>query len=403
MQQLFLSDRFLPHRGSSRGYYYEVCRRLGIPMITSPEQGSQHFDSQQEFPIFRHVGIRSDEMGPIRASNPWGHLLVNYIPPLISMTWWTFLHTLKMKPHVIHAGGFQFAGCAALLMQKCFRIPYLLYAHGEDIQACKDTRLLGAYMRWVFRHATRVIASSEYTCNLLFEAGIAHQKIQIVPPGIHERFLNPPQGADRLRQQYDLMGKPVLLSVGRLTERKGHKLILNILPQLLKQHPKLQYVIVGTGECYKILRKQIDQLGLSEHVVFTGRVDDDELHAWYHVCDVFVLGNRALQNDIEGFGMVFLEAGAAGKPVVGGRSGGGVEAVQDGVTGYLTDPENAEDLTEKLNQLLHNASLRERMGKAGQQWARFFLWSHRVKQIESVASQLIQEVRQHQVEEASGL
>ncbi len=384
MKQLLITDRFLPHRGGSRVYYHEICHRLGIPALTSPEKKSSEFDTKQSFRIIRRWGIRSDYTGIFQPGNPILNILLNYLPPLVCMLFWSLLYTITMKPRIIHAGGFQFAGFSALVIRKIFSVPYLVYTHGEEILAVKQSRYLSRYLKWILKNSSQIIANSEYTKTLLLSLGIKNNTITIVNPGVNEKFFIYPESIEQVRNKYQLDKKLVLLSVGRLTKRKGHIQILNILPKLIPLFPELKYVIAGTGEEYQALKNYVEGQQLESHVVFTGNVNSDELRSLYHLSDLFVLANRSLNFDIEGFGMVFLEAGAAGKMVIGGRSGGAVEAVQHCLTGFLVDIENPLELMIRLQQSLGNRSLRDNLGTAGRTWAKLFLWSRQIEKITAV-------------------
>jgi phosphatidylinositol alpha-1,6-mannosyltransferase len=164
-------------------------------------------------------------------------------------------------------------------------------------------------------------------------------------------------------------GDPVLLTVGRLDCRKGHDMVVAALPLLLKEFPALRYVIVGEGPEREKLAELAREKGVAERVLFAGFQPDERLAAYYRACDVFIMHNRALENDVEGFGLVFLEANACGKPVVGGRSGGAVEAVVHGVTGFLVEPNDAQGLVQTLRKLLGDSALRREMGMAGRRRA----------------------------------
>lgn len=388
LQQLFVTDRFLPHLGGSRVYYYEVARRLEIPVLTGREKGSSQFDPHQDFPIIRGRGIRPEYLGRYHPGNHYLNLLLNYITPGIIMLLRTLFCVLRYRPRVIHAGGFLFAGFCGLVVKKCFNIPYVVYAHGEELHSQKNSRKIGRYLRWIFHRADAVIASSKFTRQQLLSIKVAKERIHLVKPGVHEDFFQGPDNTGRVKKKYGLEGKLVLLSVGRLTRRKGHKQVIKALPRLLPRYPHLCFVIAGTGEEEQALKTLAREMKLDRQVIFTGRVDHGEILALYHLCDIFILANRVLENDIEGFGMVFIEAGAAGKPVIGGNSGGAVEAIQDGTTGYVVDTENIKEISGRLLGLLRDKDLRERLGRNGRLRARSFSWPVQVEKIAAVVREI---------------
>jgi phosphatidylinositol alpha-1,6-mannosyltransferase len=146
--------------------------------------------------------------------------------------------------------------------------------------------------------------------------------------------------------------------------------------------PSLHYLVVGDGDERGRLEALADALGVTDCVRFVGEVADQELAQYFAACDVFVLPNRVEAGDFEGFGIVFLEAAASGKPVVGGASGGVVEAVDDGRTGLLVDAEDPSAVQSALERLLSSPDLRDRFGRAGRVWATRFSWESAAAKVE---------------------
>ena len=185
------------------------------------------------------------------------------------------------------------------------------------------------------------------------------------------------------------LGPPRLLTVGRLMKRKGHDRVLQALPELLKEFPDLRYQVAGVGAYESVLRGIVQCNGLQAHVTFLGKVPDRDLPHLLQETTVFVHPNRTTEeDDVEGFGIVFLEAAACGVPVVGGRSGGVPDAVSDGHNGLLVDDDPAE-LLEALRRLLRDPNLRQQMGSAGISWARRFTWGKAAQQIWDCAAQCL--------------
>jgi phosphatidylinositol alpha-1,6-mannosyltransferase len=159
----------------------------------------------------------------------------------------------------------------------------------------------------------------------------------------------------------------VILTVGNLVERKGHDMVIRSLPAVCQRVPEATYLIVGTGPFKERLDELAAELGVRDRVIFAGRVPDDELPDLYAMCDVFAMPSRTLlaSHDVEGFGLVYLEAGACAKPVVAGRSGGIEDAVVDGFTGLVVDPSDVRDIGQALIRLLTDSELRGRLGQQG--------------------------------------
>ena len=178
----------------------------------------------------------------------------------------------------------------------------------------------------------------------------------------------------------------MLLTVARLVPRKGHKVSIAAFAKICGEIPSAHYLIVGTGPEEEKLRAMVKEAGIENRVTFAGFVSGEDLPDIYNVCDVMLMANRQEENgDVEGFGIVFLEANAAGKPVIGGRSGGAVEAVVDGVTGFLVNPDDADELAGILRRLFLDRTLREALGEAGANRVRSdFNWSTRAERLKQI-------------------
>jgi phosphatidylinositol alpha-1,6-mannosyltransferase len=163
-----------------------------------------------------------------------------------------------------------------------------------------------------------------------------------------------------------LEGKRIILSVGRLIPRKGHLALIHALPRVLERVPDACLVIVGRGPMMSACSRAAQDLKVREHVRLPGRLPDVEVDALYQLCDVFALpAGEGEGGHVEGFGLVFCEAHAHGKPVIAGSSGGVPEAVLDGETGILIEPDDVEALADALIQVLRDPELARRLGEAG--------------------------------------
>lgn len=183
------------------------------------------------------------------------------------------------------------------------------------------------------------------------------------------------------------MGKKVLLTCGRLVERKGHDKMLEALPRVLEEVPGLVYLIVGDGPQRKRLEDLAARFGITDHVLFAGMVNNEMLSEYYNLCDVFAMPNRAVGSfgtdtySVEGFGMVFLEAAACGKPVIGGDSGGAVYAVDRDVNGFLVQPEDVGQIAEKVIALFTDKELYEKFSRNGLEHVKKFTWERSVEKL----------------------
>ncbi|MCP4546407.1 MAG: glycosyltransferase family 4 protein [bacterium] len=369
MKTLLLADRYLPHRGGSRRYYHEVARRLpGVTVLTGHQPGERAFDRQAGLRIVRRRGIRPNyAVDAGRLANPLLNVLLAYLPGMAAMVFWTALEMIRNRPGVIHAGGYAFAGLAARLLGPLFRIPYLVYAHGEDISSTLRRRFFRGYMFWILRGADRVVANCEHSASLVARCGVDPDRIVVGYPGVDiERFADV---ASRPPMEIPRNMGPVLLSVGRLVPHKGQATVIRSLPRLLKRWPNLIYFVVGEGAEMARLRTLVDKLRLQKNVHLMGGVDDASLGRLYAATDLFVQPNGEVNGSLEGYGMVYLEANLAGLAVIGGRSGGVPEAVIDNETGLLVPPFEPDALAEAVNRLLEDDGLRARLARAGRKLA----------------------------------
>jgi phosphatidylinositol alpha-1,6-mannosyltransferase len=239
-------------------------------------------------------------------------------------------------------------------------LPFDVFCHGMDLLEPARSGQYRYLMRRTLRKAGRILANSKYTANLALEAGAPKQRITIVHPAVDSnRFVPRPKAA----------APPILLSVGRIVERKGFDMVIRALPEVLRKFPDLKYVCVGEGPEIARLRLLADSKGVSTSVNWVSGLNDDQLLSHYQSADVFAMPSRLVTRggSVEGFGIVFLEASACEVPVIGGNSGGIPDAIIEGATGYIVDPGNVEQLASRIIELLSDPGLRQRMGRAGRQ------------------------------------
>jgi phosphatidyl-myo-inositol dimannoside synthase len=199
-------------------------------------------------------------------------------------------------------------------------------------------------------------------------------RLEVLHPGVDTQGFQP---APRDRASRAVLGwgeRPVVLTVARLQERKGHDRMLEALPAIVARQPDLVWAVVGDGAFRSALEARAAALGVADNVRFHGAVDDPLLTLAYQQCDLFVLPNREVEGDFEGFGMVLLEAQACGRAVVAGASGGTAEAMRDGETGRLVDAADPAAIAAVVGELLAQPERRRAMGERGREWATRFDW-----------------------------
>ena len=231
-----------------------------------------------------------------------------------------------------------------------------VYIHGEEITATDNYDPDGMRRRRGLEAASLIIVVSQFTteavCRLM--DGINLTTVKLIENGVDSvRFAPAPRRTD-LKSWYGLEGKFVFLSVCRLLEKKGVDQAMRAFASLYGQASSCCFLIVGFGPFADTLVRLAGELSISDQVIFAGDVTDDELAAHFHLADVFVMPNRALSDgDTEGFGLVFLEANAAGLPVIAGQDGGSVDAVKHGLNGLVVDGRSVEAIADAM-RLLHD-------------------------------------------------
>ncbi|MEU0288556.1 glycosyltransferase family 4 protein [Streptomyces sp. NPDC006147] len=191
-----------------------------------------------------------------------------------------------------------------------------------------------------------------------------------LPPGVDEKTFHPGSGGDEVRARLGLAGRPVVVCVSRLVPRKGQDTLIRAMPAILAAEPDAVLLIVGGGPYEKDLRRLVADTGVAASVRFTGSVPWSELPAHYGAGDVFAMPCRTRRGglDVEGLGIVYLEASATGLPVVAGDSGGAPDAVLDGETGWVVRGGSADETAERVITLLGDEELRRAMGRRGREW-----------------------------------
>jgi phosphatidylinositol alpha-1,6-mannosyltransferase len=283
---------------------------------------------------------------------------------------------LREHPQVIQVST-AYDGYLALHLQHWVKLPFVVYAHGNEILDIAGA--FSAKPKLSLQRAARVLANSNFTAKLVEAAGVDPRRIVVLHPGCNIEHFRPDVDCSSIRQRLlpNRQRTRVILTVGNLVARKGYDMVLRALPQVLKDVPGTTYVIAGDGPKRNELEELAQQLEVRDHVVFAGQVGNEVLPQLYALADVFAMPSRArLQAcDVEGFGLVFLEASACGKPVVGGNCGGIPDAVENGITGWLVDPSDPDEIATRIAELLKNPAMASTFGKQGRERVvREFTW-----------------------------
>lgn len=374
---LVITNDFPPRPGGIQTFIYGLVQGFDpddVVVLTSKHTGWQEFDKQEKYPIFRHntqmllptkaVGDQAitiiKEFNCDRvlfgASAPLG-LLVNRLKN----------HGIKKTVAITHGHevGWAFTPGLKQTFQKIV----------------KDVDKLTYLTKFTFEQISEAISSDQL------------EKFEQLTPGIDINMFNPENKTNgqsqKIRERFRLGNKPVVVCVSRLMARKGQDTLIEVWPEVLKKVPDAHLLIVGGGSLKQSLHKKTFDNNVHTSVTITGAVDWKELPGFYAAGDVFAMPvrTRNLGFDVEGLGIVYLEASATGIPVIAGNSGGAPEAVIDGVTGFVLNPNNQMILAEKIIELLLNKELSNRLGKQGRSWIeKQWQWPSRHLQLKNLLS-----------------
>jgi phosphatidylinositol alpha-1,6-mannosyltransferase len=225
-------------------------------------------------------------------------------------------------------------------------------------------------LRRLLARSEAIICVSRFTADeAMLRFRLPAAKVTVIHPGVDPAIYHPAPSAPGFHERYGLGDGPVILTMARVIARKGHDVVVRALPAVLERHPAAVYVVCGKPfePFASRLKALVADMGLSAHVRFTGHVPAADVVEMYRACAVCVMPSRIIEKkgDTEGFGITFIEAGACGKPVIGGREAGVVDAIVDGETGLLVDPADPAAVADALNRILGDPGLARAMGEAG--------------------------------------
>lgn len=260
------------------------------------------------------------------------------------------------------------------LCSRIFKVPFISIIYAMEIKKTgHGFRKFITNIRLFFgiKRADYVITISNYTRNLILNV-FPSAKVIIIPPGINLEAVVKDEIIEKEKNnfinKYDLKNKRILLSICRLVERKGIDTSLQAFKLLKDQYPDLVYIIGGEGPYRKKLEELVCNLEIKNRVIFLGNISDDSKIALYKMADLFIMTPRELKDgDVEGFGIVYLEANLYGKAVIGSNSGGISDAIEHEVSGLLVDSVDFENVAHNIDKLLSDTDLLELLGVKGRQ------------------------------------
>jgi phosphatidyl-myo-inositol dimannoside synthase len=356
---LILVTHFPPHIGGSCTLFYNICKNMDpnkFIVLTHNEKDANEFDKQQKFKTYRTERLIYHENKSVLID------LITYYKS------YKCIKKLIKEENIKVVLSDNFANTFPLPFLK---IPFYTYCHGEEINS--ERGRLSEYIKsFILPKAKGLIAVSDYTSKLISKY---NKNIKTIYNAVELNKFYPSTISSKLKHDTKDI---TLLTVGRLEKRKNHEAVIRLMPKLIKINPSLKYIIIGNGS----IKQHLVNLAkdLKNNVLFIDNISNNELIDYYNLADIFVMPNITLKDgDTEGFGIVFLEANACGKPVIGGKYGGVTSAIKEGYNGYLVKDD--KELYNKLSLLITNASLRTKMSKNAIKWSSQFTYEKIVKQL----------------------
>lgn len=286
--------------------------------------------------------------------------------PLFRKTW-----PLAKETDLILAINIGYGGIIARLAKLFYKKRYAVFAYAYEFLKFRHTPMLRGLLRNVYCRAEITVAISRFTRRNLEDFGVPHDHISVILPGANLPALISEDAVQKIRMRFGLSNAKIILAVGRFIPRKGHITLVTALPEICEHCPNTHLVMVGRGPCREESLEKAQAMGIEGQVHCPGYLPDADLAALYQTCDVFALPTGEDEHgQVEGFGLVFTEAHAHGKPVVAGLSGGVADAIIDGETGILIKPGNPHALAQAIVSLLNDLHRARRMGEAGRKRVR---------------------------------
>ncbi len=373
MKKLIISLEYPPMVGGIASYVHQFSSELSsedVIALVPKQKGDVEFDKARDFKVVRRK---------------------LYFPPFIWPRWLRmFFQVLsivkKEKIDIIYLHHVLPIGYVAWLVKKVKKIPFVIFSHGTDIEYATHSSWKRKMLQLVTEEAEQVVFNSESLKRRLLKVlpGL-EDKSKVVYPCPEKMFYDPltEEEISKLNSQYALEGKKVMLSVARLDEGKGLTHLIRMLPKVVEKVPNLVWFVVGDGPKKNFLVKEIQKHSLQNVVRFVGNVPHEDIKKFYYLADLFVLLTHPDEGREEGLGLVFLEAAAAGLPVVAGKSGGVEEAVIDTQTGIIVDIYKGDEIVvNSIIEMLENEEYAKRLAENAKARVKAnFRWDSQLKAI----------------------
>ena len=374
---LLLSSEFPPGPGGIGTHAWQLARhltgrgwavRVVTPQAYVPAETRDAFNRRQPFAV---TTLPERDGGRL-----WGAARLRVLAGAISAA----------RPDVLVATGrralWLAAGASTL-----YRLPYVAIGHGTEFHS--DSAAARALTGRAIAGAAAVVAVSDYTAGLVRQAG-QPRRLAVIPNAADGERFRPGLDTAALRARWGLAGRRVLLTVGRVSERKAQDVVIRALPRVLAVCPDAVYVMAGLPEKRAEYQALAAELGVADAVRFTGLVDDAELPALYNLADLFVLvSRRAADGDVEGYGIVVQEAALCGLTAIVSQGCGLTEAIREGETGVSVPPDDPAATAAAILGLLTDDAARQSLSARARALAARATWADRATDYDALLRQII--------------
>ncbi len=374
MTDIFFSYDFFPKVGGAHLLLYKVAYYWPRSTIVLTSEVPERPRETSRFDAQKHGSIKQINRLPFKLSS-WGidknffrntFLLIKFLQKNISSSGLT-IHVVKAIPEA-----------ANLLLAKFLwgkKLRLVIYAHGEEYLVAETSKQLKFLARLSLKYADLIIANS-FSTKKLAEKFCSPTKIEVIHLGVdYHKFQRPLSERKNTRAKWGFPENTVILvTIARMEPRKNQETVIRALKELRDEGLPLAYVLGGTGEKEKDLKRLVHNLKLKDAVRFLGHLSEEEKIKTFCAADIHIMPSIQVGPMIEGFGIVFMEAAAAGLPSIAGKIGGQPEAVLHGKTGLIVDGTNINEVKEAIKKLVINAKLRKEMGNMAREWAKTHDW-----------------------------
>ncbi|MDT0264932.1 glycosyltransferase family 4 protein [Streptomyces sp. DSM 44915] len=361
---LIVTNDFPPRPGGIQAFLHSMALRMDPGQVVvyasswrrdaEAVEATTEFDAEQPYPVIRD---RTPSLLPTRATTRKAAELVREHG--CTAVWFGAAAPLGLMAPTLRAAGAE-------------RLVATSHGHEAGWASMPVTRQV---VRRIGENTDVITYLGEYTRSRIAAAltPAAASRMTQLTPGVDHKIFQPDSGGRQLRAELGLADRPVVVCVSRLVARKGQDTLIKALPKVLAAEPDTVLAIVGGGSYRSDLERLVQRMGLQKSVRFLGEVSWAQLPAHFGIGDVFAMPCRTRHRgmDVEGLGMVYLEASATGLPVIAGNSGGAPDAVLDGETGWVVrggGPTAPDETAERIVTLLRDPELRRRMGTRGREW-----------------------------------